>query len=24
VSEDGENGASIQYNLAQPAHSIKF
>ena len=24
VSEDGENGASIQYNLSQPAHSIKL
>ena len=24
VSEDGENGASIQYNLAQAAHSINF
>ena len=24
VAEDGENGAYIQYNLAQPAHSIKF
>jgi hypothetical protein len=24
VSEDGENGAVIVYNLAQPAHSIKF
>jgi hypothetical protein len=24
VSEDGENGASIQYNLSRPAHSIKL
>ena len=24
VSEDGENGASIQYNLSRPAHSIKI
>ena len=24
VSEDGENGASIQYNLSYPAHSIKI
>jgi hypothetical protein len=24
VSEDGENGASIQYNLTQPAQSIKI
>jgi hypothetical protein len=24
VSEDGENGASIQYNLSKPAHSIKI
>jgi hypothetical protein len=24
VSEDGENGASIQYNLSHPAHSIKI
>ena len=24
VSEDGENGASIQYNLTQPAQSIKL
>ena len=24
VSEDGENGASIQYNLFRPAHSIKI
>jgi hypothetical protein len=24
VSEDGENGASIQYNLSQPAYSIKI
>jgi hypothetical protein len=24
VSEDGENGASIQYNLSQPAHLIKL
>ena len=24
VAEDGENGASIQYNLSHPAHSIKI
>ena len=24
VAEDGENGALIQYNLTQPAHSIKL
>jgi hypothetical protein len=24
VAEDGENGALIQYNLAQPVLSIKF
>jgi hypothetical protein len=24
VSEDGENGASIQYNLSKPIQSIKI